>query len=250
MSDMARDLSDLFRRNHVPVFGMAPSSALEKEALGYRPSDVLEDARSILCFGVPVPRGTFRYRRESEALYWRAANVYYRTIDAVVMKAAAIVEESGDSAAPVFGCFPYTIVGRGDFRGIVSLVAMGEAVGIGKKGKNGLLFSSRYGPRLLMGGLVTSAELSPETWPQGEEKGCPEDCRVCVENCPVSAIDEWGRVDGPACAKRSTRSPLFSAFMKMLKPEPEDVRMLNHLTAVDDHSWYQCIACVATCPYL
>lgn len=250
MKGMMKDLEEVFRQNQIPVFGTAAASALETEAFGYRPSDVLENVRTVLCIGVPVPRGIFLARAESEALYWRAANVYYRAIDAVLMKAAAVVEDSGETAVPVFGCFPYTLVGRGNFRGLVSLVAMGEAAGIGKRGRNGLLFSSRYGPRLLVGGLVTSAELSPETWPQREEAGCPTDCRVCQQECPAGAIDSEGRVDGPSCAKRSTGSPIFSTFMKTLKPPAEDVRMINHVTAVDDHSWYRCIACVSRCPYL
>jgi hypothetical protein len=36
-------------------------------------------------------------------MYWRAANVYYRNIDIVLTKAAAMIEEEGEIAVPVFG---------------------------------------------------------------------------------------------------------------------------------------------------
>jgi epoxyqueuosine reductase QueG len=126
---------------------------------------------------------------------------------------------------------------------------MGEAVGIGKVGKNGLLFNSQYGPRLLLGGIVTTASLTPIAWPEKDEKGCPEDCYACQEQCPVGAIDKTGKVDRVACIRYSMKSPIFSNFMKASEIAPEDIQMINHLTAVDDHSMYRCIKCVSMCPF-
>jgi len=132
----------------------------------------------------------------------------------------------------------------------MSLVKMAEAVGIGKVGKNGLLFHSKYGPRLMLGGMVTTASLPSMAWPEKDGKGCPEECCVCQEQCPVGAIDRSGRVDRVACIKYSMKSPIFSHFMGMNGMKPEDMQMINHLTAVDDHSMYRCIKCVSVCPYI
>lgn len=132
----------------------------------------------------------------------------------------------------------------------MNLVRMAAAVGIGKVGKNGLLFNSKYGPRLILGGIVTTAKLPLITWPEWDEKGCPEDCYVCQEECPVRAIDRSGRVDRVACIKYSIKSPIFSHLMKMDHTGHEDVQMMNHLTAVDDHSMYRCVKCVSMCPYM
>lgn len=128
-------------------------------------------------------------------------------------------------------------------------MAMAESVGIGKTGRNGLLFNSRYGPRLILGGLVTSAALPEITWPDQKETGCPEGCFVCQENCPVKAIDKIGKVDRLACTRHSQKAPLFSYLMKTKTFDPADVPMLNHVTGVDDHAMYTCIKCVSTCPY-
>jgi epoxyqueuosine reductase QueG len=127
---------------------------------------------------------------------------------------------------------------------------MAEAVGIGKIGKNGLLFHSKYGPRLMLGGIVTTASLPAMTWPEKDDRGCPEDCFVCQEQCPVRAIDRSGRVDRVACIKYSMKSPIFSYFMKTASIVSEDVQMINHVAAVDDHSIYRCIQCVSVCPYM
>jgi epoxyqueuosine reductase QueG len=88
------------------------------------------------------------------------------------------------------------------------------------------------------------------TWPEKDEKGCPEDCFVCQEQCPAKAIDKTGKVDRVACIKYSMRSPIFSNLMKTGNFGSEDVQVINHVAAVDDHSMYRCIKCVSVCPHI
>ena len=126
---------------------------------------------------------------------------------------------------------------------------MAEAVGIGKIGKNGLLFNSKYGPRLMLGGIITTAVLPAMAWPDKSENGCPDECFVCQEQCPVGAIDKKGKVDRLACIKYSMKSPIFSYFMKTKAFDALDAQMINHVSGVDDHSMYTCIKCVSMCPY-
>jgi hypothetical protein len=56
---------------------------------------------------MPIPKGIFRCQERSEWMYWRAANIYYRTIDATLMKVCSILEAEEEVAVPVYGCFPY-----------------------------------------------------------------------------------------------------------------------------------------------
>ena len=250
MKKIMEEMASLFNQNNIPLFGIAKASSLENEPSGYKPSNMLDSGKSILCFGMPVPKGIFKSEERSEWMYWRAASIYYRKIDAVLMQACSIIEEIGEVATPIYTCFPYDIKGKGDFWGYVSLVKMAEAVGIGEVGKNGLLFSSKYGPRLLLGGIVTTASLPSMTRPGKDEKGCPEECFVCQEQCPVKAIEKSGKVDRVACLKFSMKSPIFSNMMRTGEISPQDVQMINHVTAVDDHSMYRCIQCVSVCPFL
>jgi epoxyqueuosine reductase QueG len=250
VKEIIEEMTNLFTRNNIPVFGIAGVEFLQHEPSHYRPVDMLLQAKSILCLGMPVPKGIFKCQERSESMYWRAANIYYRNIDAVLMQACSIIEEISEAVVPIYTCFPYDIKGKGDFWGYVSLVKMAEAVGIGKVGKNGLLFSSKYGPRLLLGGIVTTASLPSMVWPNKDEKGCPKECFACQEQCPVKAIEKSGKVDRVACIKYSMRSPIFSNLMKTGDFGSEDVQMINYVTAVDDHSMYRCIKCVSVCPYI
>lgn len=249
MNTTIEAVKSVFIQNNVPVFGVAQSSRLENAPPGYRPSDTLPSAESILCLGIPVPKGVFQCEERLHETYWRVANISYRYIDGLLMQVARIIEEQGEAAAPVFGCYPYDVRGKGDFWGYLSLVRMAEAVRIGKLGKNGLLFSSKYGPRLLLGGIITTAVLPTMAWPEEDDAGCPEHCSICQEACPVGAIDRSGKVDRVACVKHSMKSPIFSYFMRTKDIDASDVQMINHLTAVDDHSMYTCIRCVSACPF-
>jgi hypothetical protein len=103
MNQIIEDIKRLFSQYHFPVFGIARASSLGNEPLGYRPSNMLASAESILCLGIPVPKGIFKSEERSEWMYWRAANIYYRNIDTVLMEVARIIEGKGETAAPVFG---------------------------------------------------------------------------------------------------------------------------------------------------
>ena len=103
MRKIIEELKKLFTQNNIPIFGIAKASSLEDEPSGYRPSDMLSSAQGILCFGLPVPKGIFQCQEKSEWMYWRAANVYYRNIDAVLIRACSMIEEKGEIAVPVFG---------------------------------------------------------------------------------------------------------------------------------------------------
>ncbi|MBU0513997.1 MAG: hypothetical protein KJ621_04425 [Proteobacteria bacterium] len=248
MNGILEQIKEISARHDIPVFGIAGSSFLENAPPGHRPSDLLPSAASVVCLGAPFPRGIFKCGARANETYWRAAAIYYRNFDAIIMQLARIIEETGAIAVPVFGCFPYDLKAKGDFWGFVSLVKMAEAAGLGKTGKNGLLFNSAYGPRLLLGGLVTTAELPEMAWPNRDEAGCPEDCHVCQEACPAQAIDRHGTVDRVACVKKSMKSPLFSHLMGSKKYDDSEAELINLVTGVDDHSMYTCIKCVSMCP--
>jgi len=103
MKKTVEKIKTLFIQNDIPVFGITKSSLLEDELAGFRPSDALPSAKSVLCMGNPVPKGVFQDNGRQNENYWRAANIYYRNMDAILMQVARIIEEQGDVAVPVFG---------------------------------------------------------------------------------------------------------------------------------------------------
>jgi epoxyqueuosine reductase len=125
---------------------------------------------------------------------------------------------------------------------------MAEICGLGAIGKNGLIFHSAFGPRLMLGGIVTTALLPESTWPARDHGGCPEDCFVCRDICPAGAIDGTGKVDRPACAKYSMQSPLLSLLLGAAKTGKDDIQSIFNTASVGGNAMYTCTHCVSGCP--
>jgi epoxyqueuosine reductase len=74
--------------------------------------------------------------------------------------------------------------------------------GVGFYGKNTLLITRRYGSWVVLGTLVTSAELEP-TQPLDLDCGS---CRLCIDACPTNALDEPGTLDATRCLSYWTQT--------------------------------------------
>jgi epoxyqueuosine reductase QueG len=170
----------------------------------------------------------------------------YRHIDVVALEAAARLEAQDHRSLPLFSCFPqYTE--RPRYLGAVQLVPIAVAAGLGTLGKCGLLLSPRYGLRLLVGGVLTTAKISFSN--REESLACPSDCWKCIDACPVHAISRSGSVDHERCLRHSTRNPLLTEHVRneALRTRYGFDLLLNTLGA-EDHTMYTCIACARACP--
>ena len=102
--------------------------------------------------------------------------------------------------------------------------------GVGFYGKNTLLITQRHGSWVVLGTLVTDAELET-TPPLDLDCGA---CRLCVDACPTGALDEPGTLDATRC---------LSYWTQAAAPVPEEYRA--HL----DAQVYGCDICQEVCPW-
>jgi epoxyqueuosine reductase len=72
----------------------------------------------------------------------------------------------------------------------------GVLAGLGRIGKNNLLITDKYGPRIRLRAVYTSARLAPD--PILDEASYCRDCRMCVDACPSHAFDA-GKYDKEVC---------------------------------------------------
>lgn len=249
---MIDQIQKIAREENVSVLGFGPASKMANEPPGHRPTDFLPGAQSLVCFGIPVPRGVYSASAYGLETTWRAQNLLYRQLDTLSMRFAALLEQSGARALPTFGCMPLDMNEKGVVVGYLNQIRMGEVTGIGVIGKNGLLLHSRYGSRLMLGGVVTSAALPEMSYPGDEEPGCPPDCRICVEACPVNAImPDRKQVKIMRCLSYTARTPFMSrtkfVFLRAFKRQAA-ARFMS-LKAFDEHTFHVCSRCVALCPY-
>jgi hypothetical protein len=75
LADQIRSLAD---REGVPALGFGPAAAMAGERPGHRPQDLLPGAQSLICFGLPVPRGAYQASGHAVETVWRSQNLNYR----------------------------------------------------------------------------------------------------------------------------------------------------------------------------
>jgi epoxyqueuosine reductase len=102
--------------------------------------------------------------------------------------------------------------------------------GVGFYGKNTMLITRRFGSWVVLGTLVTDAELEP-TPPLGLDCGS---CTLCIDACPTDALDEPGVLDATRCLSYWTQSAA---------PFPEEYR-----EELGDQV-YGCDICQDVCPW-
>jgi epoxyqueuosine reductase len=236
----------------VPVLGVAPSAAMENGPAGYRPSDLLPGARSLICFALPLPRTVYRQGPHAAELIWRSQNLLYRRLDTLALAMAQVIEAHGAEAAPVFGCCPMAVDGRGRVVGYLSQLRAAELTGIGIIGRSGLLLHRRFGPRLMLGTVVTDLELPAAGSREGPQPACPPQCRICIDSCPAQAISRHSRhVHTMRCLAFAARTPFMSRlrFALLCRVRPAAAARLMNQRAFDEHTMHVCSSCVAACPY-
>jgi len=74
--------------------------------------------------------------------------------------------------------------------------------GVGFYGKNTMLITRRFGSWVVLGTLLTEAELEP-TPPLDADCGS---CTLCIEACPTGALDDPGVLDANRCLSYWTQS--------------------------------------------
>jgi epoxyqueuosine reductase QueG len=206
----------------------------------------------LIGFAIPVPRSVYRIPQHAPDMVCRTQSLLYRRLDTVALRIAAQLEEEGEQALPVFGCSPMEVNRNGDVAGYLNHIQMGAATGIGVVGRNGLLINSRFGSRLMLGGVVTTALLPSLRYTGPKEPGCPSNCRICVDACPVRAIDpENNRIHTMRCLAYTARTPLMSSirFGLLRAFRPGAAARLMNQAALDEHSLHVCSRCAALCPY-
>jgi epoxyqueuosine reductase len=119
-------------------------------------------------------------------------------MDDITIRFSYFIEENDAHAIPTGSIEPCNYDKElAKFVGLISLKHAAYQAGIGVIGKNTLLLTPEYGNMVWLGAVITSLKLEPDRIQT--QNPCPQQCKVCIDSCPVGAIDGSLFMDQKRC---------------------------------------------------
>jgi epoxyqueuosine reductase QueG len=167
--------------------GIAPAESFGDVPAGFHPCDIYEKCRSVVVFAKRRPATTLR--AISCIPNTLAGSVMKREVDNLAVAIALKMDEIGVGCVPIPSNDPYEHwepeLSYG--RAILSLKHAARLAGLGVLGKSTLLINKDFGNMVQLGAVLVDAELEGD--PPATFEGCLPECSLCIESCPVAAID-------------------------------------------------------------
>ena len=242
------DLKAFFQEQQIDVFSEVSLDNLSDEDR----SSVVQffpAAQSVIVFGkeVPVPVDRMPPKEKTRGMLRIA-----EALDNTAVRLAALLEDEQVPALPVPLYLPVRIA-DGRVQGVVRLKQVAAAGGLGSLGRNTVLFNPRFGPRLLLSGVVTGRRIqeSQEAERYAERKEDPTctGCGRCIKVCPQEALGPDG-VDAFRCRTVSAWVPpvLVPAVKWMLGRTLLLKCMAPLAPLIARTATIRCSLCVTECP--
>lgn len=157
---------------------------------------VLPDCQTVIIVAKTFLRGTLY--SGSTIPYTIVRNQMSVDIDIQTIRLASYLENSGALAVPVGAIGPTDYDKKLDkSMGLISLKYSAVQAGLGVIGKNTLLLTPEYGNMVWLGGILTNAVIDADQ--VKSYNPCNESCRLCIDKCPVRALDGSVFMDQGTC---------------------------------------------------
>jgi epoxyqueuosine reductase len=242
------DLTLFFQEQGIDVFSEVSIDDLSHEdkasVVQFFPA-----AQSVIVFGKEVPASVYRMPKKEKT---NGMLQVAETLDNAAKRLAVILEKEQVPSKPVPLYLPVRIT-DGKVQGLVRLKPVGAAAGIGSIGKNTILFNHRFGPRLLLSGVVTSRRVqktrkTENTEGKNEGLACTG-CGRCIKVCPEGALGPDG-ADAFRCRTVSAWvPPVLVPAVKWMLGRALLLKCLAPLApSIARTATIRCSLCVTECP--
>jgi len=241
------DLKVFFKEQGIDVFSEVSLDNLSDEDS----SSVVQffpAAQSVIVFGkeVPVPVYWMPQKEKTRGML-RVAEA----LDNTAVRLATRLEAEKVTAKPVPLYLPVKIT-DGRVQGVVRLKQVAAAGGLGSQGRNTVLLNPRFGPRLLLSGVVTGRQVQESQPTERDARKDPRTCSGCghcIRVCPQGALRPEG-IDAFRCRTVSAWvPPVLVPTVKWMLERTLLLKCIAPLAPwIARTATIQCSLCVTECP--
>lgn len=190
-NNIRKKVGEIFRKNNVEHFAQVALTGLAVEKLI---KDMFGDVKSIFVFYLNYSNEFLKLKKRRalsikksdndkylNTVFIKSLEIIFTEIERISLEVCKCLEYQGYQSLPVpVRCIP----GKEDFLPF-SLARFGQLAGLGNEGENKCLITPDYGPRIIMGAVLTSF-LSEELYIEQIEP-CTH-CFKCADVCPSGAL--------------------------------------------------------------
>ena len=250
----SNQVKTIAREMGADLVGIASGECVDITPTRRGPSNVLPGASSVVVFAKRMLTGSIESPREEVVTNQNLT--LYQELDRISYTLGCFFEERGYRAAtiPAYSPVEMTSQTKG-FVGVVSLRHVPRAAGLGNLGKNNLLLTPTLGPRVRLGGVVTTALVDPDK-PAADDL-CA-DCEACIAACPVDALSQPGKTHTGRCVRQVLPYGLTGLIKYLtealdgskeeMKESFKDANFWNIYQSLQLGLQYGCHACINACP--
>jgi len=173
------------------LVGVAQAHSFTEAPKGHRPEDLLRGAQNVIVMAIHLLDASFESAPNRE--YAITYNTVNQELNRIAFRVARFLQDKGYRALQVPASPPYDMERN---MGDLSHRHAGQLAGIGVFGKNSLLLSTKFGPRIRLVSVITDAPLKAD---KPLNIDLCKNCDKCLRACPVGALKGERIVDKPKC---------------------------------------------------
>jgi epoxyqueuosine reductase QueG len=186
-----KNIQEMKRKFDLDLLGVSPIDDDSPEEIRSSAALLLPDARAVIVFGKEIYKELVDLIKPSkvvgEAEHAALLKPHYNYLNSRMTKAlydlSGVLRQKGFRTLPLPPADCPT-----DQRTLIAIFPYKHAAvaaGLGTIGRNGLLITEKFGPRIRLACLLTDAPLEPTPMPK--ENFC-DDCHACIRSCPAQAL--------------------------------------------------------------
>ena len=167
--------------------GIAGNDSFNSAPAGFHPTDIWSKCKSVVVFLKKLPSEVIM--AENPVAYSHSAYLIYSALDQIGISMSYKLEKLNIKTVPIPTDVPYLYWDAENKHGmgILSMRHAAFNAGLGILGRNTLLINRELGNMVYIGAVLTDAEFEPD--PVVNEFTCTDGCSLCLDSCPVSALD-------------------------------------------------------------